>query len=116
MLLDTSGLFCLLHKHEREHLTAKQVYATAATRFTHNYVLDELVSLAHTRRIPRHELLNFSKQLLNDSRVDVIWINEALHRRALDLLFARKDKTYSTLRCRQFCRDARTQRNRSAHN
>ena len=61
MLLDTSGLFCLLHKHEWEHLMAKQVYATAATRFTHNYVLDELVSLAHTRRIPRHELLNFSQ-------------------------------------------------------
>lgn len=95
MLLDTSGLFCLLHKREPEHLTAKQIYANAWSRFTHNYVLDELVSLAHIRRIPRRDTLNFSQQLLNDSRVEIVWIDEVFHQRALDLLFARPDKTYS---------------------
>ncbi len=95
MLLDTSGLFCLLHKREPEHVTAKQVYANAPIRFTHNYVLDELVSLAHIRRIPRRDTLSFSQQLLNDSKVEIVWIDEALPRQALDLLFARSDKTYS---------------------
>lgn len=95
MLLDTSGLFSLLHKREPEHLTAKQVYANARTRLTHNYVLDELVSLAHIRRIPRRNTLDFSQQLLNDSRVETFWIDEELHQQALDLLFARPDKTYS---------------------
>jgi len=95
MLLDTSGLFCLLHKREPEHVTAKRIYAHARTRLTHNYVLDELVSLAHIRRIPRRDTLNFSQQLLNDSMVETVWIDEALHRQALDLLFARPDKTHS---------------------
>jgi predicted nucleic acid-binding protein len=33
--------------------------------------------------------------LLNDSRVEIVWIDEALHQQALELLFARADKTYS---------------------
>ena len=95
MLLDTSGLFCLLHQREPQHLTAKRIYSAAVARFTHNYILDELVSLAHSRRIPRRDTLNFSQQLLNDSKVEIVWIDEALHQQALELLFARADKTYS---------------------
>ena len=95
MLLDTSGLFCLLHKREPEHLTAKQIYADATDRFTHNYILDELVSLALSRRISRGDTLDFSLQLLNDSKIELIWVDERLHRDALDLLSARSDKTYS---------------------
>jgi predicted nucleic acid-binding protein len=56
------------------------------------------MSLYHSpiaRRIPRRDTLNFSRHLLNDSRVEIVWIDEALHREALDLLFARPDKTYS---------------------
>jgi|GEM_PF-2137450 len=115
MLLDTSGLFCLLHLREPQHLTAKKIYSDAVARFTHNYILDGLVSLAHSRNIPRRGTLNFSQQLLDDSSVEIIWIDLALHQQALDLLFARSDKTYSPLRCGQFRSDARTWRNRSAH-
>jgi len=95
MLLDTSGLFCLLHQREPQHISARKIYSAAAARFTHSYILDELVSLAHSRRIARRHTLNFSQQLLNDSRVEIVWIDEGRHRQALDLLFARPDKTYS---------------------
>jgi predicted nucleic acid-binding protein len=95
MLLDTSGLFCLLHQREPQHLTAKRVYSSAVARFTHSYILDELVSLAQSRRISRRDTLNFSQHLLDDSRIEIVWINETLHREALDLLLARPDKTYS---------------------
>jgi len=95
MLLDTSGLFCLLHQREPQHLTAKKIYSDAVVRFTHNYILDELVSLAHSRHIPRPGTLNFSQQLLDDSSIEIIWVDEARHQQALDLLFARPDKTYS---------------------
>jgi len=40
-------------------------------------------------------VLEFSDQLLTDGEVEMIWVDEGLHRQALDLLFARSDKTYS---------------------
>ena len=40
-------------------------------------------------------MLEFSDQLLTDGEVEMIWVDEGLHRQALDLLFARSDKTYS---------------------
>jgi predicted nucleic acid-binding protein len=33
--------------------------------------------------------------LLTDAEVEVVWVDQALHQQALDLLFARPDKTYS---------------------
>jgi predicted nucleic acid-binding protein len=95
MLLDTSGLFCLLHRDERQHPTAHQLYSAATTRFTHNYVLDELIPLAQTRGVSRPATLNFSQQLLSDAKIELIWVDETLHHRALDLLIARPDKKYS---------------------
>jgi predicted nucleic acid-binding protein len=84
MLFDTSGLFCLLHRDERQHQKAHELYSAATTRFTHNYVLDELISLAQTRGGSRPATLNFSRQLLSDASVEIIWIDEALHREALE--------------------------------
>jgi uncharacterized protein len=95
MLLDTSGLFCLLHRDERQHEAAHEHYSVATTRLTHNYVLGELVPLAQTRGVSRVAALNFSRQLLSDAKIEVIWIDDLLHHRGLDLLFARADKTYS---------------------
>jgi predicted nucleic acid-binding protein len=95
MLLDTSGLFSLLHRDEPQHLAAREIYAAAVTRFAHNYILEELIALTQTRRAPRQAVLSFSQQLLNDTEVEVVWVDESLHRRALDLLYSRLDKTYS---------------------
>jgi len=76
MLLDTSGLFCLLHRDEPQHRTAHKFYSAGLTRLTHGYVLDELVSLATARRISRPASLKFSQQLLDDANIEVVWINE----------------------------------------
>lgn len=95
MLLDTSGLLCLLHRNQPQHRLATDIYSKAIKRFTHSYVLDELVAVAHSRRVPRQSALTFSRQLLAAESVELIWVDQALHERALDLLFARPDKTYS---------------------
>lgn len=95
MLVDTSGLLCLLHRREPQHERAVSLYDAATTRLTHNYVLGEFVSLAHARKVSRHAALLFSERLLNDSEIEMMWVDETLHRDALAFLQARPDKSYS---------------------
>jgi len=95
MLLDTSGLFCLLDRDEPEHNVAVSVYADADRRLIHNYILAEFVSLAQTRGLPRSLALGFSEDVLIDHNVEVAWVDFQLHRQALDLLQNRRDKSYS---------------------
>jgi predicted nucleic acid-binding protein len=52
MLLDTSGLLCLLHKAEPFHDLARALYKEAHVRLTHSHVLAEFVALATVRRLP----------------------------------------------------------------
>lgn len=95
MLLDTSGLLCLIDKREPRQEKAVELYDRATTRLTHNYVLAELVALGNSRGVPRRAVLKFSEGLLTDGEVELTWVDETLHREALDLLQARLDKTYS---------------------
>ena len=95
MLLDTSGLLSVLDPAEPLHGLARSLYLAATTRLTHSYVLAEFVALAHVRSVPRQDALTFSADLLNASKIEVVWVDETLHREALALLFARLDKTYS---------------------
>lgn len=39
--------------------------------------------------------MEFSDGLLTDGEVELTWVDETLHREALNLLIARSDKTYS---------------------
>ncbi|MDZ8096355.1 MAG: PIN domain-containing protein [Nostoc sp. DedQUE05] len=96
MLLDTSGLLCFLHKDEPQHERAVELIATTSrSRLTHNYVLAELVALALVRGFSRSIVLSYSLELINNSNVQIVWVDERLHREAIDLLLARQDKTYS---------------------
>lgn len=95
MLLDTSGLLCFLHKDELQHERAVELITTSRTRLTHNYILAELVALALVRGFSRSTVLSYSLELINNSNVQTIWVDEPLHREAIDLLLARQDKTYS---------------------
>jgi predicted nucleic acid-binding protein len=95
VLLDSSGLLCLIDNTERYHIDAVRFWHAARTRMTSNYVLAEFVALAHARRAPRQDALNFAADLLADPMVEVIWVDEGLHQQALALLQARLDKTYS---------------------
>jgi predicted nucleic acid-binding protein len=95
MLLDTSGLLCLLDESDKRHGEAQALYKTADEPSTHNYVLAEFVPLCQSRRINRADALTFVIDLLHNPRIEVVWVDEFLHRTALTLLQARLDKTYS---------------------
>ena len=64
-------------------------------RLTHSYVLAEFVSLCQARALNRVNALAFVADLLDNLHVEVLWVDETLHRAALALLQERLDKTYS---------------------
>ncbi len=95
MLLDTSGLLCLHHQAEPFHHEACRAYHAAHVRLTHGYVLAEFVALAQARRLPRPAALEFVADLAANPDIETVWPDESLHRKAMALLQARPDKTYS---------------------
>ncbi|MDX2243038.1 MAG: nucleic acid-binding protein [Leptolyngbyaceae cyanobacterium bins.302] len=95
MLLDTSGLLCLHYKTEPFHTQACIAYRAATVQLTHSYVIAEYVALANARRFPRPSVLDFIVDLLDNPNIETVWVNEVLHRLAVELLMMRQDKTYS---------------------
>jgi uncharacterized protein len=95
MLLDTSGLLCLLHRAELCHDQARVAYKTAKRRTTHDYIIAELIALATVRRLPRQIVLPFVSDLLDNPDIETVWVEESLHREALELLSEPQDRTYS---------------------
>ena len=95
MLIDTSGFLCLLHKDEPEHAESVRVYSEASHFLTHNYILDEFAALANKRNLPREKSLRFSRSILTDVTIELIWVDAVLHESAVTLLEKRTDKSYS---------------------
>jgi uncharacterized protein len=95
MLIDTSGFLCLYDESEKHHQKALFSYDSTNFRLTTNYILAEYVALAHVRGIPRQEILKFSSLILTDTDIEIIWVDEDLHTKAVELMNQRKDKTYS---------------------
>ncbi|MEG3436202.1 PIN domain-containing protein [Pannus brasiliensis CCIBt3594] len=95
ILLDTSGLLCYVHENEPQHREAVQILDNTGRSLTRSYVLSEFVALAQARHYPRFHSLNFIIALLENPDIDTVWVDESLHREAMDLLLARPDKTYS---------------------
>ena len=95
MLLDTSGLLCLYYQEEPLHTEAVQAYQSAQVRVTHSYILAEYVALATARRYPRLPVLEYLEDLMENPDIDIVWVDERLHREASALLLARIDKGYS---------------------
>jgi uncharacterized protein len=95
VLLDTSGLLCLHYQTEPFHTQALAAYKQANIRVIHNYIIAEYVALTHARRFPRPSVLSFVVDLLDNPDIETIWVDEALHRAAVDLLLERQDKGYS---------------------
>ncbi len=96
MLLDTSGLLCYLHRDELQHDRAVQLSHDSGVRLlTHSHVLAELVALALVRRFPRQQVLAFVVDLVDNPNIETMWVDEQLHRKAMELLVEREDKTYS---------------------
>lgn len=95
MLLDTSGLLCLHHRDEPQHEDAVRLYHTATRKVTHSYILAEFVALSQARRLPRKPVLGFANDLLDNPDIEVVWVDETLHRHAMTFLLTRLDKGYS---------------------
>ncbi|WP_233220990.1 PIN domain-containing protein [Chlorogloea sp. CCALA 695] len=87
VLLDTSGLLNYLRQHEPQHQEAVQLLNSASNKLvTHSYVLAEVVALALVRRFPRPAVLTFAMDLLDNPDIETVWIDEQLHRQAMQLL------------------------------
>jgi predicted nucleic acid-binding protein len=95
MLLDTSGLLCLIDRSESHHDLARGFYRAATRRLTHGYVLAEWVALAQVRGVSRPVALQFASDLVDDPAIEIVWVDGELHREAMTLLANRLDKTYS---------------------
>lgn len=95
MLLDTSGLLCLFDQDDQRHGDAQECYDAATDRFTHSYVLAEIVALTHARGVPRETALAFVTSIQDSSEIETIYVDETLHRAALTLLRQRLDKSWS---------------------
>jgi uncharacterized protein len=95
MFLDTSGLLCLHDRGEAFHNLAYSAYRSKSKFITHNLVLTEFVALAQVRRQPREDALTFVADLADNPDIEVVFVDQQLQRIAVQLLFARLDKTYS---------------------
>lgn len=95
MFVDTSGLFCLYNEDEKHHNAATKLYDAARIRLTTNYVLAEYVALSDARGSSRGDAIEFSSRVLDDEEIELVWVDEHLHRRGVELLQNRRDKNYS---------------------
>lgn len=95
MLVDTSGFFCLYDGADIDHSRSLELYANSRGRVTTSYVLSEYVALAEIRGVPRSEIVRFSSRILSETDLEIVWVNESLHIRAVELLARRLDKSYS---------------------
>jgi uncharacterized protein len=95
MLLDTSGLLCLLDEADSRHHKASHFFRKSSRLVTTNYVLTEFVPLSQSRGLKRADSLIFLTDLRSLPRLELIWVTEHLHEQAMTLLENRLDKTYS---------------------
>lgn len=95
MLIDTSGFFAVYSEKDKSQVQAKELYEKSWFRLTTNYVLAEYVALSLIRGLPRKEVLAFSQEILFDETIEIVWVDEDLHTKAVELLLERQDKTYS---------------------
>jgi uncharacterized protein len=94
-LLDTSGILCYFDAAERRNAEAVRLFRASRSLLTHSYVLAEFVPLCLTRGLDRPESLSFTTDLMGDPTIEIVWVDDQIHRASLSLLRGRLDKTYS---------------------
>ena len=57
--------------------------------------MTEYSALALVRGMSQGKIVDFSDEVLVDDSVEIVWVGEDLHRRAVELLRQRQDKKYS---------------------
>jgi len=89
--MDTSGLFCLFDQADDQHGDAQSFFHAAVQRLTHSYVLAEFVPLCQVRGLRRVDTLEFLADITDNPLVEMLWVDEALHRAAQTYLERRLD-------------------------
>lgn len=95
IFLDTSGLLCIHDGKDFRNRKAIEFFTDARQLLTTNYVLAEFVPLSYARGKNRRETLSFINDVLKVPRLELIWISDDLHNKAMNLLENRLDKNYS---------------------
>ncbi len=95
LFLDTSGLFCIFDRADSHHQIANEFFRQAKSLLTSNYVLTEFLPLVVSRKLHRTSSLFFLKNLVLLPRLELVWIDEAKHQKAMTLIENRLDKNYS---------------------
>ena len=95
MLIDTSGFLSLYESKESFHQQAVGLYDSAKSLLTTSYVLAKYTALAQIRGISREQIIEFSETILDDETIEIVWVDEFLHRQAVAFISERRDKNYS---------------------
>lgn len=100
---DTSGLFALLVKNDYMHIRARENFNYFAGQsvqlVTSSFVLVETIALLQ-RRIGLAPVHDFNAKIL--PLLDVIWVNDKWHIRAMQRLFAQNNQDVSLVDCLSF--------------
>lgn len=96
VFVDTSALYALLDRDDAHHAQAGAAWSrlmdTETPLFTHSYVLVETFALVQRRlgleavRALQHDLMPI---------LDVVWVEEDLHRAAVEALLASRNRAVS---------------------
>ncbi len=95
LFLDTSGLLCIFDRADLRHQAASVLFRQSAKLVTTNYVLTEFLPLVMSRKLHRTSSLFFLRDLVLLPRLQLVWIDEPTHERAMKLIENRLDKNYS---------------------
>ncbi len=95
LFLDTSGLLCIFDRANSYHESSRDFFLQSKSLITSNYVLTEFLPLVMSRKFHRTSSLFFLRDLVALPRVDLLWIDEPKHQKAMRLIENRLDKSYS---------------------
>lgn len=103
VFVDTSAVYAMLDTNDRQHAVARAGWIALAdqneTLITSNYVVVETVSMAD-RRLGLQAVRVFQTDVA--PLLQVFWVEEPLHRRAMAALLAAGDRYLSLVDCVSF--------------
>jgi len=107
LFVDTSGWACYLYDGDPLHLEATASVQNVLKRqhrlVTTNYVITELVALLASRyHLSRHQVIAWINGIEVNTRIEIVYIDQTLHREAWQLLEARLDKEWSLVDASSF--------------